>query len=170
MMHKRIFALILVLCLCLAGCNGIVSTTTDTTHPSLDDETHGKPDIGIDVNFEVLGSTAMHHSVNICKARYITSASALPDREELREYDDVWFESHGLLLIYESVSSGNVKVGVEKIKLDGTTANITLTHTPDGTIGSGVKVTWLLWLEVDKGLEYTWRVDNPAMESSASEQ
>lgn len=172
MMSKHIFALTLALalCLCLAGCKGTTPATTTASHPSLGEETRGEPDIGIDVDFEVLGSAAMHHSVNISQAKYITSASALPDREELRAYDDAWFESHSLLLIYESVSSGNVKVDVEKIKLDGTTANITLTHTPDGTLGSGVKVTWLLWLEVEKGLEYTWQVENPAMESNVSAQ
>lgn len=170
MMHKCIFALILVLCLCLAGCDGTVSTTSDATHPSLDDETHGVPDLGIDVDFEVLGSVALHHTVNISRAKYITSAAALPDNEELSEYNDSWFEDHALLLIYESVGSGNVKVDVEKITLDGATANITLIHTPVGTLGTGVKVTWLLWLEVEKGLQYTWQVENPSLESNISAQ
>lgn len=169
-MLKRMFALTLVLCLCLAGCGTKTPTTTNTTHPSLGDETHGEPDIGIDVNFKVLGSVVLNYTVNISQAKYITSAAALPGNDELSKYDDAWFEDHALLLIHESVGSGNVKVDVEKIKLDGTTANITLTHTPDGTLGSGIKVTWLLWLEVEKGLQYTWQVENPALESSVSTQ
>lgn len=170
MMLKRMFALILVLCLCLAGCSAKTPTTTNTTHPSLGDETHGKPDIGIDVNFKLLGSVALNHTVNISQAKYITSASQLPKNEELSKYDDQWFQDHALLVIHESVSSGNVKVDVEKIKLDGTTANITLEHTPNGALGSGIKVTWLLWLEVEKGLSYTWQVANPAMDSNISAQ
>lgn len=173
-MMKRLFALILALCLLLAGCapggTATTDTTTNTTHPDIPDQTRGEPDIGIDVDFQVLGSVAMHHSVNISQVRYITSVSALPDNEELAQYDDSWFEDHALLLIYQSVSSGNVKVDVEKIKLDGTIANITLSYLPDGMLGSGIKVTWLMWLEVEKGLQYSWQVENPAMESDVATQ
>lgn len=159
----RVFALLMALCLLLAGC-GVNSQPTEESTPTSVQDTHGPLDLGIDVKFELLGAYSMSHTVNVSNVRYLTSASELPDYEELEQYDDAWFREHALLLIYESVAGSKTKVGVESIQLEDSVANITLSHNYDGE-GTASKRTWVLFLEVERGLEYEWKVVNPALEN-----
>lgn len=164
-MKKRIFALILAVCLLLAGCAPAEQETQGSTHPSAGGETHEAPDLGLKIAFTELGCINLSHSVNISYAVYVTRAENVPEYAQLAEYDEAWFEEHALVLIYESVASRNVQVSVESILKDGNTARITLAHETDSSAGSAVKVTKLLWLEVEKGLEMHWTVENPALPS-----
>ena len=168
MKQNRILAWVLILCLCLAGCGSSKTDPTETTGHTLPSHTRNYGDLGIDVPFQLAGSRTVTYTVNTSKARYVTSAADLPDHEELSQYDDAWFEDHALLLIYESVASGSVQVGIESIQIEEGTANITLTHEPTGELGTTVMTTWLLWAEVDQGLQYTWTVVNPALENNTS--
>lgn len=88
-------------------------------------------------------------------------------------YDDAFFKDHALVLVQESVSSGSVEVGIESVSLKADhTAVVTLTHQGpgEGQVGTADMATWLLWAEVDTGLEdYQWTVANPALESQLSQ-
>ena len=106
---------------------------------------------------------------NVSSALYVTSAAQLPDYPELSAYDDAFFKDHALVLVQESVSSGSVEVGIESVSLKADhTAVVALTHQGpgEGQVGTADMATWLLWTEVDTGLEdYQWTVANPALES-----
>ena len=110
---------------------------------------------------------------NVSSALYVTSAAQLPDYPELSAYDDAFFKDHALVLVQESVSSGSVEVGIESISLkENHAAVVTLTHQgpSEGQVGTADMATWLLWAEVDTGLEdYQWTVANPALESQLSQ-
>ena len=92
---------------------------------------------------------------------------------ELSAYDDAFFKDHALVLVQESVSSGSVEVGIESVSLKADhAAVVTLTHQGpgEGQVGTADMATWLLWTEVDTGLEdYQWTVANPALESQLSQ-
>ena len=110
---------------------------------------------------------------NVSSALYVTSAAQLPDYPELSAYDDAFFKDHALVLVQESVSSGSVEVGIESVSLKADhTAVVALTHQGpgEGQVGTADMATWLLWTEVDTGLEdYQWTVANPALESQLSQ-
>ena len=110
---------------------------------------------------------------NVSSALYVTSAAQLPDYPELSAYDDAFFKDHALVLVQESVSSGSVEVGIESVSLKADhAAVVTLTHQGpgEGQVGTADMATWLLWTEVDTGLEdYQWTVANPALESQLSQ-
>ena len=110
---------------------------------------------------------------NVSSALYVTSAAQLPDYPELSAYDDAFFKDHALVLVQESVSSGSVEVGIESVSLKADhTAVVALTHRGpgEGQVGTADMATWLLWTEVDTGLEdYQWTVANPALESQLSQ-
>lgn len=110
---------------------------------------------------------------NVSSALYVTSAAQLPDYPELSAYDDAFFKGHALVLVQESVSSGSVEVGIESVSLKADhAAVVTLTHQGpgEGQVGTADMATWLLWTEVDTGLEdYQWTVANPALESQLSQ-
>ena len=60
------------------------------------------------------------------------------------------------MLVQESVSSGSVEVGIESVSLKADhTAVVALTHQGpgEGQVGTADMATWLLWTEVDTGLE-----------------
>ena len=110
---------------------------------------------------------------NVSSALYVTSAAQLPDYPELSAYDDAFFKDHALVLVQESVNSGSVEVGIESVSLKADhAAVVTLTHQGpgEGQVGTADMATWLLWTEVDTGLEdYQWTVANPALESQLSQ-
>ena len=66
-----------------------------------------------------------------------------------------------------------VEVGIESVSLKADhAAVVTLTHQGpgEGQVGTADMATWLLWTEVDTGLEdYQWTVANPALESQLSQ-
>lgn len=169
-MRKRIFALILAMCLLLAGCAPAGQETQGSTHPSAGEETHEAPDLGLKIAFTELGNINLTHSVNVSYAVYVTRAEDVPNYAQFSEFDEAWFENHALLLIYESVASRNVQVSVESILKDGETARITLAHETDASAGAALKVTKLVWLEVEQGLQFSWIIENPALPSEVTDK
>lgn len=190
---KRIGILTLVLayllCLTLGGCRasgaGQSSETTggttaaaapDTTAAVIPDTTgttvpQDVPDTtpsGRALSIDGAGKLRITYSGDYNSVRYVTSASALPDYEELKQYDDAWFETHALVLVIETVGSGSVDVGIESIYVDNGTATVTLSHELDGA-GTADMAAWLLWAEVETGLDCQWAIANPALESDASQ-
>lgn len=171
---KRLTAMMMVLitlCAALSGCSAEKtedeSTAPMETAPSVVVGPRQEPE---SVSLGDSGAIRVNYTVNRSSVHYVTSASQLPDHEELKQFDDAYFQDNALLLIYETVSSGSVKVGIGSVELEGNTAKVTLDHTHDGSAGTAVMTTWLVWVQVERGLEYEWTVTNPAVESNVSDR
>lgn len=94
---------------------------------------------------------------------YVTSASDLPDYEELAAYDDAYFQDHALVLVIDTVNSGSVDVGILSVDVEASAATVTLYHRmPSDALGTTDMATWLLWIEVESGLDYQWTIANPS--------
>ena len=137
------------------------ATVTDPqspTQPFVEPETVGGSEIG------QTGLVRVAYNGNISSIRYITSVDQLPVNDALSAYDEAYFETKALVVVLESVSSGSVKVGIESIE----NGVVTLSHELTGDVATADMATWLLWAEVEQGLEGQWTVANPAMESNTS--
>lgn len=101
-------------------------------------------------------------------AVYISSAEELKkyaEAEGLEKYDDSFFQDHALVLVKDTVNSGSVKIEIQSMKMDGDNIWITLSRS-SASMGTADMATWVLWAEVDTGLEgYAWKVANPASPS-----
>ena len=126
---------------------------------------HGEEVSGEPISIYETGKTRITYTQNISNVRYITSASMVPDYEGLEGYDETYFETRALVVVTETVSSGSVQVGIEAITVDGTNAFVTLSHEMSGDAGTADMATWILWAEVDLGLDCQWTVVNAALES-----
>ncbi len=179
LMKYKFLPVLLVLCLILAACGADQpdATGNSTAAPA---GTTAAPNGGADpggvggllpdgtLAFQEGGQCEVPYSVNMSAVHYITSADMLPEQEELETYTESWFADHALLLIYETVRNPSLEVGVDSIALDGGQATVTLYHRPGENPSTTRLMTWLLWVEVDQGLECTWEVGNPAEESDVS--
>lgn len=137
-------------------------TTTLATVPKEDISL--QPPLEGDLVIENTGGLRVVYTGNVSSVRYITSASQLPDYPELAVYDEAYFREHALVLVMETVTNGTVEVGISGIDLEGNTATVRLSHELKGDVSTTVMTTWLLWAEVETGLEYSWSVGNPAIE------
>lgn len=170
MKAMRILALILALCLCLAGCQKQAqesTASTDATDPTGTAGTRPQVDPEDGIAFQLGGRTTVTYSVNISHIKYITSAADLPNYEALADYDEAWFEEHALVVILQSVANGNMSATIDCISLEDDLASVTLRYAADASYGSAQAITWLIWTEVETGLDYTWQIANPAVESSS---
>lgn len=184
---KRMMALIMatVMLVCMAGCAGggaaTGSSATDSagtnpsTHPM---ETppptdHRDPSASQgDPNTLTLGRTGqirVTYTINVSSVRYITSPEQLPAYDDLKMFDEAYFQEKALIIVFETVNSGTTQVDIETVTLNGGTASVRLTHKNVGGVSTGDMATWLVWAEVDKDLDYNWVVENPAVKSDASE-
>ena len=132
--------------------------TPGVTLPIVEQETAGSTALGD------TGCVRVSYNGNVSSVRYITSLEDLPDNEALAGYDEAYFKTKALVVVLESVSSGSVKVGIESIE----NGVVTLSHELPGDAGTADMATWLLWAEVDAGLDFDWSVANPALKSNAS--
>lgn len=128
-----------------------------------DGTTAGQP-----LEAEGTGKLRIPYSGNGSSVTYVTSAEQLPDYEELKMYDDAYFRSHALVLVTETLPSGSIDVSIAGIDINGSEATVTLSHEgPEhGAAGTADMAAWLLWAEVDAGLDCRWTVANPAMVSN----
>lgn len=123
---------------------------------------------GTDVSFGNVGKVRVAYTINRSSVQYVTSVAGLPQCEELAKYDEAYFKDHALLVVYETVGSGSVEVGISAIHADGGIAAVTLSHEMPGQVGTTDMATWLIWAEVDKDLDYRWEVTNPVYKSEES--
>lgn len=123
---------------------------------------------GAALSFANAGKARVTYSGNRSSVQYITDAASLPDEPSLAAYDARYFQSHALLLVTETVSSGSVQVEIASITVSGGQAHVRLSHLPPDGEGTCDMATWLLWVEVDTGLNYQWRVENPALTPATS--
>ena len=114
------------------------------------------------------GKVRIDYTGNRSGVRYVTSAEALPDCEGLADYDGAWFQDHALVLVTETVGSGSVKVEIASITLADGVASVELSHEMSGDYGTNDMAVWLLWAEVEPGLEgVNWTVINPSLASDS---
>lgn len=132
--------------------------TVDVTLPFVDQETEGGMELGN------TGRVRVAYTGSTSYVRYITAVEQLPDNEALKAYDAAYFETKALLVVVETVGSGSVQVGIESVE----NGVVTLSHEMSGDAGTADMATWLLWAEVEAGLDYTWSVANPAVEPHSS--
>lgn len=186
------------LCLAASGCGGAPASAPSSAAGSLPVESApgpgqgaldgrpeaGEPGIGVvtpgadtadaagdEIELANQGKVRIPYTGNQSGAAYVVSAADLPDYPELKQYDDAYFEDHALVLVTESVNSGSIDVGILAVHLQDPFAAVTLYHEmPQGAdYGTADMATWLLWAEVDAGLDgYSWRVENPALASGLS--
>lgn len=129
--------------------------STEATLP----ETTLSPSVPIDqLAFEKWSMVRLPYSGSYNSIRYITDASQLPNQKELSEYDDAYFRQKALVLIVQTVSSGSLRLRVQSIDVDGGVAAVSLSKHFQGADGTCDMATWLLWIEVDAGLDYQWIV------------
>lgn len=163
---KKILCLLLAVLL-LTGCQRpAVETTQVPTQAQIPESTPGvtvpdvdqaKPQDG-KLTFANPGKVRITYTGNASNIRYITSVDQLPDEEALAGYDEAFFENHALLIVVDTVSSGSVRLELEEIRVEGKNAIVSLKRTMEGEIGTSDMATWMLWAEVEQGLDYTWQI------------
>lgn len=183
---KRMMCAMLVLVLLLCGCQSaampggenqtqteaVTEAPTEPTvevtlmdppevtlpHTGLETQTGEKLDLG------PTGCQRVPYTHNVSNVFYVTAVDQLPGYEALQAYDEAYFAEKALLVVLESVGSGSMKVGIESVS----NGVVTLSHELPGDVGTADMATWLLWAEVEQGLEFTWSVSNPALEPAGS--
>lgn len=179
-MRKLSFLLACVLALVLTGCQS--SRQSETTGPASDLRgTESSESIhvtlpgsnlletqkGESLSFGAQDQLRIGYNMDINGVRYVTNAEDLPDYAKFEKYDEAWFQDHALVLVTETVSSGSIQVSIGSISVEDGTAAVTLLHERQGENGTMDMATWLIWAEVDAGLDYRWTLVNPAMQSDA---
>ena len=179
-MKKISLLMIIVVLVCMfamAGCTDEQADSnagTKSTRPSISepDVTEGtrKPPAALKPEIAILktGKVNIPYTINVSNVRYVTSVDMLPTQDEFAQFDVKFFEKYALVIVTETVNSGSLEVGIESITVENGVAQVKLSHRPGGALGSGVKTAWLIWAQVERGLEYTWEVVNPALKSDAS--
>lgn len=166
---KRSMCAALVLAVLLCGCESAAlsagetpeqtETVTETEaaavtlpRPGFEDESQ---------HLDRTGRERVSYTGNVSSVVYVTNAAHLPDYEALQGYDEAYFADRALLVVLETVNSGSVTVDIESVE----NGVVTLSHAMSGDAGTADMATWLLWTEVEQGLDCTWSVANPALES-----
>ncbi|MBQ8236724.1 MAG: hypothetical protein IJZ39_01045 [Oscillospiraceae bacterium] len=185
---KRMLCILLTLVMLLCGCQSAAGAPADTqgqteemTEETAENVTQSDVEImemetpgvtlpfveqetGNGIDLGATGCVRVAYNGAISSVRYITSVEQLPDHEALAAYDEAYFADKALIVVYETVGSGSVRVGIESIE----NGVVTLSHELPGDAGTADMATWLLWAEVDTGLDDTWSVANPAVEPNTS--
>ena len=179
---KKITCLLLTLLLLLTGCRaGSGSETTDApdqttvaptvttvppetdppevTLPETEPPVTTLPPMEGSLGFANPGKVRIGYQGSRSYVRYITSADQLPDEEALAGYDAAFFAEHALLIVVETVSSGSMQLELSSVTVSGSEATVTLSREMPGDVGTADMATWLLWAEVEKGLNYTWTLE-----------
>ena len=81
---------------------------------------------------EVQGKERLTYEGVESTVRYVTSADQLPDCEALETYDDAYFETHALILVTQSVTSGSVDVSIKAIQKTETGYGVVLSYGEPG--------------------------------------
>ena len=173
---KRIICIILVVLL-LPGCRMVGNETVSATEPAaIPRESAQLPETAVPGNperdsssgavpegklpFANAGKARIPYTGNASWVRYITAVEELPREGTWDGYDAAYFETGALLVVVETVGSGSVRLELDSILIEGDTAFITINRTMSGDVGTADMATWLLWAEVEKGLNCTWTLEN----------
>lgn len=176
---KRILCVILaLLLLCAAGCHSsgeqpstdsaTLGTGADKSEPTDATVTVPKEGLnddpsGTELAFTNAGKTRITYTAEPNEVRYVTSVAELPDYGQLAEFDEEFFSEKALVVVIQTVNSGSVKVDIDSIMVDGTTATVTISRELQGENATADMAAWLLWAEVEPGLELQWQLANPKL-------
>ena len=181
---KKLVCLVLSLLFLLTGCRSAGPASGDPTTQPSESETSAPIDTEPTETTEITQPTAVTldpvtmgqtgklritYTGNRSGVQYITDPSQLPDHPELAGYDEAYFREHGLLLVTETVTSGSVYVEIQSIIVENGIATVTLDHKIPSGLGTADMTTWLLWVEVDAGLDYTWNLANSAVKPNTEQ-
>lgn len=167
-----VLVLLYVLNLILAGCGNTEENSKAEQEsvaaivPSARDSGDGLKEYVPEI--ESTGKIRISYTGNRSTVRYITSASQLPDYEVLEAFNEEYFQTGALILVVETVSNGSVDVAISRITVDGNRASVTLSHEMRADAGTADMATWLLWAEVDRGMDCQWVLENPALKSDSA--
>lgn len=181
---KKLICLLLALALILCGC-APAGEAAEPTQPPTDPpteptealeftETEPPEDVTLHITEpekpapQTIGDTdkaRIDYTGDVSAVYYVTSWEELPDYEALREaVSPEFFEERALVVVLETVSSGSLELSIESID-DGA---VTLGRTMSGDAGTMDMATWILWAEVDQGLDCQWHVTNSHVRSNLS--
>ena len=176
---KKLICMLLALALILLGCapaGGSVEPTqpSEEQGQSLEFQETDPPEGTLHVTQphdpapQTVGDTGkarIDYTGDVSAVYYITAWEMLPDYEALRgAVSPEFFEDHALVVVFETVSSGSVELSIDSID-EGV---VTLGRTMTGNTGTMDMATWILWTEVEQGLDYEWSVANSGVRSNVS--
>ena len=125
---------------------------------------------GIPIPFANQRRKRIAYTVRQHGVTYISSGENLPGYEELSVYGEAFFKEKALILVRETVTSGSARVSIRSICLDNNVGIVTLSHEAP-KIGTSDMATWLIWAEVDRGMDgCRWVLENPALGSLLQER
>ena len=113
------------------------------------------------------GRIRLDYIGNRSGVQYITEAGQVPDYEELAGYDEAYFLDKALLVVMVTTGSGSIRTEIGAVQIDGGTASVHVSYTMTGDVGTADMATWLMWVEVEAGLDYQWKL---AGETNAGDQ
>ena len=148
-----------VFCLLISGCQTSLSDastdpTPETTVPARETTTPTDPVLTMKlVRFSNPDILRLPYNANAGGVQYVTSADKLPAYDALEKYDDAYFESKGLLLISVNTATSTVKLSITSISVADNQAAVLLNYAVSGDAVTSDMTTWLLWAEVDAGLD-----------------
>ena len=169
---KKYICMILALMLVLTGCQSANGATTPSTGeiaqatiPALTEGTLDggiaieRPE-GVDLPFENAGKVRLNYEGSRSYILYVTSVEELPKEGSWTGYDEAYFQTKALLIVVETLGSGSVQLELESIRVHENTASISIKRPMEGDVATTDMATWMLWAEVDKGLDYEWTLAN----------
>ena len=171
---KKMICAILALLLVLTGCQASggkehhtgepgkeTQAITDSTVPegSTGGSAVGKLE-GNQLPFENAGKVRLSYTGSRSYVLYVTSVEDLPQEGTWDGYDEAYFETKALVIVVETLGSGSVQVDMESIVLNEGTATVSIRRTMEGDAGTSDMATWMLWAEVEQGLDYDWVLAN----------
>lgn len=177
---KKMICIILVLMLVLTGCQGATGETTpptetmapteaaqpqEMTMPTLPESGFQSGPVMGELEGEALafgnaGKVRLNYDGNRSYVLYVTSVEQLPREGSWNGYDAAYFETKALLIVVETLNSGSVQVDLEAIRVEGDTASVHVKRTMSGEVGTTDMATWMLWAEVEAGLDLNWVLAN----------
>lgn len=170
---KKLICTVLALLLVLTGCKGAgtsATSPTDAQPQELSAPTQAASGLlpetvpaslkEGELPFENAGKARLAYQGNRSYVRYVTKVEDLPPECSWEGYDEAYFETKALLIVVETVSSGSVQLELESIRISDGTASVSIKRTMSGDVGTADMATWLIWAEVEKGLECTWTLEN----------
>ena len=88
---------------------------------------------------------------------YVESRDQLPGNSAFDRYTDDYFAENALVIVTISTSSGSAKPRIDSISYDDGRATVLLSMNMEGD-GTSDMACWLLWAEVEAGLDYQWSI------------
>ncbi len=171
-MKKQFTAWMLILCLLLAGCQSAGNAQGDLVEtPDLPGQIlNAKEPTGVGyaetvgmLKFQAGGRLRIPYTGAASQVQYITSVEQLPDDEAFKKYDAEFFKTHALILVTQTTGSGSVQMDIESVYVEDGVAKVTLKQTMDGDVGTADMAAWLIWAEVEAGLNLQWQTVSNTM-------